>query len=70
MDNPVTYCCECGDPIYESMGTTIAGDVLKFLKGEISAEKVRQGCPKCGTKWANMKEAERKILFARLHEAY
>lgn len=70
MDNPTRYCCECGDPIYKSIGFTLAGDIAKFLNGEITGEKVRQACPKCGTRWANMGEAEREVLFKRLHEAY
>lgn len=53
-DQPVSRCCECGTPICESMGTTLAGDVVEFLAGIRAGKDIRQGCPRCGTLWANL----------------
>lgn len=53
---PVTYCCECGVPIYRCNGTTLAGDFVKFINGELEGRKVRQGCPRCSLRWQMVQE--------------
>lgn len=36
------YCIVCGNPIYESMGISLAGDVLEFIQGK--RNDIRQIC--------------------------
>ena len=60
MDEPVSYCCECNAPIYESMGITLARDVVDFVAGKIKT--MRQGCVRCGARWANNRRHFKKIL--------
>lgn len=57
-DQPVSHCCECGDPIYESMGVTLAGDILEALEEKRALKDIRQGCPRCGTLWAHRPSEE------------
>lgn len=64
LNCPTNFCCECGGPIYESMGTTLAGDFVKAVNGEIPRYKIRQGCPRCANRWIIVREkVEHPELF-------
>lgn len=50
-----TDCAECSEPIYESFGTTKAGDLLECMQGTRNGKDVRALCPMCGTFYANVR---------------
>ena len=44
---PERNCFECGAPLYECMGSIVAGDFLDFLEGKILFSQVRERCGHC-----------------------
>lgn len=40
-------CCECGEPLAECMGFTLAGDFVQACEGRLPLSEVRQRCYKC-----------------------